>query len=143
MHVYASENIRGEEHYLFNTKTSCQELKNINSFNQFGHFASHPSLTAMQQPDALPMTLQTFASQQPFSLSSMEQLMAIPTMQQLYTLLPQQSIASLQPLPSYKSVPSSGSPDLALLFNQFICYLTYTSSLFLSDSTCSPLAGFN
>ena len=37
------------------------------------------------------------------------------------------------------SASSSGSPDLALLFNQ---YIHYASNSFLSDGTCSSLARF-
>ena len=46
------------------------------------------------------------------------------SMQLPVTSLTQQSAASLQPLPPPVSAPSSGSPDLALLFDQFICYAT-------------------
>ena len=80
--------------------------------------------TIMHQPITL-LAQQSVTSQQPVALPSMQQPTSFPTMQQPITSLAQQSgVASLQPLPISVATFSSGSPDLALLFNQFICYAT-------------------
>ena len=112
------------------------------------------SLPATQQSFALPTTMHTVAAlQQPITLQSTQQPASLPSTQQPIaslaepstallqlpaprsvsmqlpvTSLTQQSAASLQPLPPPVSASSSGSLDLALLFDQFICYATSTQA---------------
>ena len=111
------------------------------------------SLPATQQSFALPPTMHTVAAlQQPIALQSTQQPASLPSTQQPIaslaepsttsiqlpprsvsmqlpvTSLTQQSAASLQPLPPPVSASSSGSPDLALLFDQFIRYATSTQA---------------
>ena len=108
-----------------------------------------PSLPTMQQSFALPTTVHTASLQQPLALQSANSPVSLSftqqpitslaqpstaslhpplsmSMQQLVTSLTQQSAASLQPLPPSVSASLSGSPDLALLFDHFICYATST-----------------
>ena len=112
-----------------------------------------PSLPATQQSFALPTTMDTVAAlHQPITLQSTQQPASLPSTQQPVaslaepstaslqlpprslsmqlpvTSLTQQSAASLQPLPLPVSASSSGSPDLALLFDQFIRYATSTQA---------------
>ena len=112
------------------------------------------SLPATQQSFALPPTMHTVAAlQQPIALQSTQQPASLPSTQQPIaslaepsttsiqlpprsvsmqlpvTSLTQQSAALLQPLPPPVSASSSGSPDLALLFDQFIRYATSTQAV--------------
>ena len=107
----------------------------------------------MQQSFALPTTMHTVvALQQPITLQSTQQPALLPSKQQPIaslaepstasiqlpprsvsmqlpvTSLTQQSATLLQPLPPPVSASSSGSPDLALLFDQFIRYATSTQA---------------
>ena len=111
------------------------------------------SLPATQQSFALPPTMHSVAAlQQPIALQSTQQPASLPSTQQPIALLAepsttsiqlpprsvsmqlpvtsltQQSAASLQQLPPPVSASSSGSPDLALLFDQFIRYATSTQA---------------
>ena len=82
----------------------------------------------MQQPASLPSTQQPIASLAEPSTASLQLPPRSVSMQLPVTLLTQQFAVSLQPLPPPVSASSSGSPDLALLFDQFIRYATSTQA---------------
>ena len=86
------------------------------------------ALQSTQQPASLPFTQQPIASLAEPSTTSIQLPPRSVSMQLPVTLLTQQSAALLQPLPPPVSASLSGSPDLALLFDQFIRNATSTQA---------------
>ena len=108
-----------------------------------------PSLPATQQSFALPTTMHTVAAlqqpialqstQQPASLPSTQQPALLPSTQQPIASLAEPSTALLQLLLPPVSASSSGSPDLALLFDLFIHYATSTQAVPSGQTTPAAL----
>ena len=86
------------------------------------------TIQSTQQPALLPSTQQPIALLAEPSTASLQLPPRSVSMQLPVTSLTQQSAVSLQPLPPPVSASSSGSPDLALLFDQFIRYAASTQA---------------
>ena len=86
------------------------------------------ALQSTKQPASLPSTQQPITSLAEPSIASLQLPPCSVSMQLPVTSLTQQSAVSLQPLPPPMSASPSGSPNLTILFDQFIHYATSTQA---------------